>query len=73
MNPAIVIIALVGFLFPIVLVLIAVVVDLLVVLWASYRWGHDRWVPGVENFLHRHIGAPIGRFAHSHHLLPRSH
>ena len=73
MGPEIFVIALVALLFPILLLLGAVLFDVLVVLFVAFRWGHDRGVPAVEHFLQRRISAPISRFAHSHHLLPRPH
>ena len=73
MGPEIVVIALVALLFPILLLLGAVLLDILVVLYVAFRWGHDRAVPGIEDYVRRHVTAPVGRFARSHRLLPRPH
>jgi len=66
MGAAIMVIALVGLAFPIVLILAAVLVDFLTVVWATYRWGHDRLAPPALGYLHRHFSEPIIRYAHAH-------
>jgi hypothetical protein len=73
MGASVFVIALAGLAFPIVLILAAVLVDFVVLLWVAYRWGHDSVLPAAGNYLHKHVGAPIGRYAHAHHLLPGPH
>jgi hypothetical protein len=54
-----IVLALVGLVFPIALILLAVLFDLLVLLWALYRLTHDRVLPALRHAMH------------SHHWLPR--
>jgi hypothetical protein len=66
MGATVMVIALVGLAFPIILILAAVLIDFLMVLWATYRWGHDRLAPPALGYLHRHFSEPIIRYAHAH-------
>lgn len=66
MGATVMVIALVGLAFPIVLILTAILVDFATVLWATYRWGHDQAAPNALGYLHRHLSEPLVRYAHAH-------
>jgi hypothetical protein len=70
MGAEVFVIALAGLLFPILLVLTAVLIDVLVLSWVAYRWTRYTAVPGATRYAHDHFTVPVQRFAHSHHLLP---
>jgi len=53
-----IVLALVGLVFPIALILLAVLFDLVVLLWAAYRLTHDRVMPAVLHTLHSHHWMP---------------
>lgn len=72
MGATVVVVALAGLVFPITLILAAVLVDVAVLAWAAHRWWHDRLAPLAWGYLTRHVGAPIGRYAHAHRLAVRS-
>lgn len=66
MGATVILIALVGLAFPIVLIVTAVLVDLVTLLWATYRWSHDQVGPTALGYLHRHLSEPLVRYAHTH-------
>jgi hypothetical protein len=53
-----VVLLLVGLVFPITLIALAVVFDVAVVCWAAYRLLHDRIVPRVARVVHSHHWMP---------------
>lgn len=53
-----IVLALVGLVLPITLILLAVVFDLAVLLWAAYRLWHDRLGPRIVHALHAHHWMP---------------
>ena len=63
MGAAAMVIALAGLVLPISLILLAVVVDLVALLWAAYVMWHDRWAPAVWAYLAGHVGEPTVRLA----------
>jgi hypothetical protein len=66
MEATVLIIAMTGLVFPILLILAAVLLDLIVLAWASFRWWRDDAMPVAMSFLHRHLSDPIVRYAHVH-------
>lgn len=64
MGGAAVVLILAGLTFPISLLLLAVVFDAFVVVWALFRAWHDTWAPGIMRAA-RHVHVP--------HLLRASH
>jgi hypothetical protein len=66
MGATVMVIALVGLAFPIVLILTAVLIDFAMLLWATYRWGHDQVAPTALGYLHRRFSEPLVRYAHAH-------
>ena len=55
---------------PIVLILLAVLIDILVVGWALFRMWHDEWAPRLAAFIGRVI-APIRELHVPGHATPR--
>jgi hypothetical protein len=53
-----IVLALVGLVFPIALILLAVLFDVLVLLWALYRVTHDRVMPAMRHAMHSHHWMP---------------
>lgn len=66
MGATVMVIALVGLAFPIVLILTAVLIDFAMLLWATYRWSHDQVAPTALGYLHRHFSEPLVRYASAH-------
>ncbi len=66
MGAAVMVIALVGLAFPIVLILTALLVDFVTLVWATYRWSHDQVAPTALGYLHRHLSEPLVRYVHAH-------
>lgn len=58
MSGAAVVILLVGLVFPIAILLAAVLFDLLVMAWAVYRLWHDRWSAAVTGRIRASIHIP---------------
>lgn len=61
MWAAAVVIPLAAMALPIVLILLAVLADALVLLWAAYRMWHDEWAERVWSFIGARVLHPIGR------------
>jgi len=66
MLAALLVIPLVGLVFPILLILSALVFDVLVVLWALYGEWHDRWSVDLVQFVRliAHRAHPVAVRAH---------
>ena len=54
MDATPVVLLLVGLVFPIALVICAILFDVLVLMWAAHRVWHDRVVPGMSQFVMLH-------------------
>lgn len=57
---AAVVIPLVALAFPIVLILLAVLIDLVALLWFGYRYWHDEWSGRVGHYIRDRIAHPMG-------------
>jgi hypothetical protein len=63
MGAAVVAIPLAALVLPIVLILLAVLVDIAALLWALYRLWHDEWSVRVWSYARGHIVRPVKRLA----------
>lgn len=71
MGAAIVAIPLAAMLLPIVLIVVALVIDLFLLGAMGYRMWHDEWAVRVGHFAHDHIAGPFNRLTHRHPTAPR--
>lgn len=67
MAAALVVIPLAAMAVPIVLILLAVLVDVLYLAWTLFRLWHDEYAVRVGSFFTGHVVRPIRSLAHSHH------
>jgi hypothetical protein len=66
MAGALVVIPLAAMVFPIVLILVAVLVDILFLGWMVFQMWHDEWAARVGEYVRAHLVRPIRNLAHSH-------
>jgi hypothetical protein len=59
MWSAAIVIPLAAMVFPITLILLAVLVDILFVGWAVFRMWHDEWAARIGAFINSHVVRPI--------------
>lgn len=71
MGAAIVAIPLAAMLLPIVLILVALLIDVFLLGVMGYRMWHDEWAVRVGHFTHDHISGPIHRLTHRNQATPR--
>ena len=69
MGATVFIVLLAGLAFPIVLILCAVLVDIIALLWAAFRIGHDELMPWAVGYLDLHFARPILRYVNAHGLI----
>ncbi len=72
MLAAAVVIPLAAMVLPIVLILLAVLVDVIFLGWSAFRMWHDEWAVRVGGFAHDLFLHPIRTLAHPHHPVPGS-
>jgi hypothetical protein len=64
-----VVIPLAAMIVPIVLILLAVLADLIFLVWAAYRMWHDEWAVRVGEYARGHLVRPLRKLAHAHHRI----
>jgi hypothetical protein len=71
MGGTVLVVLLAGLVFPILLILTAVLLDALALVWAVYKVWHDDWSHRTWEFLTIHVFSPLSRATRSRQVVPR--